>query len=48
MNDIGIFIFGVAIFIAFMVGLLGMVNQQHKIQSRTPSEGGRVTEKGNQ
>ena len=40
MNDIGLFIFGVAIFIAYMVGLLGMVNQQHKIQSRKPSEGG--------
>ena len=47
MNDIGIFIFGVAILIAFMVGLLGMVNQQHKIQSRTPSEGGKLPVKGN-
>lgn len=42
MNDIGLFIFGSVIFVAFMVGLLGMVNEQHKIQSRRPSEGGKL------
>jgi hypothetical protein len=40
MNDIWLFAIGVVIFVAFMAGLLTMVNQQHKIQSNTPSEGG--------
>jgi len=45
MSDNGLFILGAVIFIAFMVGLLGMVNQQHKIQSKRPTEGGKMQQK---
>jgi len=45
MSDNGLFILGAVIFIAYMVGLLHMINQQHKIQSRRPSEGGKTQRK---
>ncbi len=34
MNDIVIFVFGLAIFGAYLFGLLSMINTQHKIQAR--------------
>ncbi len=45
MSDNGLFILGAVIFTAYIVGLLRMVNQQHKIQSRRPSEGGNTQPK---
>lgn len=32
MNDIVLFIIGAIIFLAYLIGLLRMVNRQHKIQ----------------
>jgi hypothetical protein len=34
MNDIWLFILGAVIFVGYMVGLLSMINKQHKIQAR--------------
>ena len=34
MNDITLFIIGVVIFVAYMIGLLRMINNQHKIQEK--------------
>lgn len=34
MSDLGIFIFGIAIFAIYMFGLLSMINKQHKIQAK--------------
>lgn len=34
MNDIWLFVLGAIIFGGYLVGLLSMINKQHKIQSR--------------